>query len=76
MPVIQMQFTDMHIEKELQTYGRGGKRWEKYIGMSGKFIGMCGYGTSAPLEVVLKHFGMTVEAIVAAAKELDIRKNN
>jgi transketolase len=50
--------------------------WEKYIGMSGKFIGMCGYGTSAPLEVVLKHFGMTVENIVATAKELSIRKNN
>jgi transketolase len=50
--------------------------WEKYIGISGKFIGLCGYGVSAPLEVVLKHFGMTVENIVAAAKELDIRKNN
>jgi transketolase len=50
--------------------------WEKYIGMSGKFIGMCGYGTSAPLEVVLKHFGMTIENVVAAAKELCIRKNN
>jgi transketolase len=50
--------------------------WEKYIGVSGKFIGMCGYGTSAPLEVVLKHFGMTIENVVAAAKELCIRKNN
>ena len=47
--------------------------WEKYIGISGKFIGMCGYGTSAPLEVVLKHFGMTVENIVAAARESSIR---
>jgi transketolase len=47
--------------------------WEKYIGMNGKFIGMCGYGTSAPLEVVLKHFGMTVENIVAAARESSIR---
>ena len=48
--------------------------WEKYIGVSGKFIGMCGFGASAPLEVVLKHFGMTVENIVAAAKELSIRQ--
>ncbi|MCC6126873.1 MAG: transketolase [Pirellulales bacterium] len=47
--------------------------WEKYIGMSGKFIGLCGYGTSAPLEVVLKHFGMTAENIAAAAKELAVR---
>ena len=50
--------------------------WEKYIGMSGKFIGMCGYGASAPLNVVMKHFGMTVENVTAAAKDLSIRKNN
>jgi transketolase len=50
--------------------------WEKYIGVSGKFIGMSGYGASAPLEVVLPHFGMTVENVVAAAKELSIRQKN
>jgi transketolase len=43
--------------------------WEKYIGRCGKFIGMCGYGASAPVSVVLKHFGFTVDNVVAAAKE-------
>jgi transketolase len=50
--------------------------WEKYIGISGRFIGMSGYGASAPLEVVLPHFGMTVENIAAAAKEISIRQKN
>jgi transketolase len=43
--------------------------WEKYIGRCGKFIGMCGYGASAPVSVVLKHFGFTVENVIAAVKE-------
>jgi transketolase len=43
--------------------------WEKYIGRCGKFIGMCGFGASAPVGVLLKHFGFTVDNIVAAAKE-------
>ena len=43
--------------------------WERYIGDGGKFIGMCGFGASAPAGVLLKHFGFTVENVVAAAKE-------
>ncbi len=44
--------------------------WEKYIGPCGQFIGMCGFGASAPVGVLLKHFGFTVENVVAAAKKL------
>jgi transketolase len=40
--------------------------WEKYLGPSGKFIGMIGYGASAPIGVLLEHFGITAEKIVAA----------
>jgi transketolase len=43
--------------------------WEKYIGQNGQFIGMCGFGASAPIGVLLKHFGMTVDNVVAAAKK-------
>ena len=42
--------------------------WEKYIGPRGQFVGMCGFGASAPVGVLLKHFGFTVENVVAAAK--------
>ena len=44
--------------------------WDKYIGRCGKFVGMCGYGASAPVNVVLKHFGFTVENVYNAAKEI------
>ncbi len=44
--------------------------WEKYLGPQGKFIGMHGYGASAPAQAVFKHFGFTPENIVAQAKSL------
>ena len=44
--------------------------WERYIGDHGKFIGMSGYGVSGPAGVLLKHFGFTVENIIATAKSL------
>ncbi len=43
--------------------------WSRYVGMSGCSIGMHSFGASAPLKSLLKHFGFTVEHIVAAAKE-------
>jgi transketolase len=43
--------------------------WERFVGMSGTSIGMHTFGASAPLKAVLKHFGFTVEHVVAAAKE-------
>jgi transketolase len=42
--------------------------WEKYIGPGGQFVGLCGFGASAPVGVLLKHFGFTVENVVTAAK--------
>jgi transketolase len=44
--------------------------WEKYIGPAGGFIGMSGFGASAPAGALLTHFGFTVENVVAAAKRL------
>ena len=43
--------------------------WERFIGQNGQFIGICGFGASAPIGVLLKHFGFTVENVVAAAKK-------
>ncbi|MBL8691916.1 MAG: transketolase [Rhodospirillaceae bacterium] len=42
--------------------------WEPYIGDKGAFIGMTGFGASAPAEALYKHFGITPEATVAAVK--------
>lgn len=44
--------------------------WEKYIGDSGRIIGMKTYGASAPVDVIFKHFGFTVENVVKTAKEI------
>jgi transketolase len=43
--------------------------WERYIGDRGTFVGMHSFGASAPVEVVFKGFGITVESVVRAAKE-------
>jgi transketolase len=42
--------------------------WERWIG-DGVFIGMQGFGASAPAEALYRHFGITAEAVVAAVKK-------
>jgi transketolase len=42
--------------------------WERYLGAAGSFIGMTGFGASAPAGDLYKHFGITAAAVVAAAK--------
>ncbi len=43
--------------------------WARYVGTTGQSIGMHTFGASAPLNALQKHFGFTVENIVAAAKD-------
>lgn len=40
--------------------------WDSLIGQDGIFIGMKGFGESAPAEVLYKHFGITADAVVEA----------
>jgi len=42
--------------------------WRKYVGLDGAVIGLDSFGASAPAEVLYQHFGITVEAIVTAAR--------
>ena len=42
--------------------------WDRYIGPDGDFVGMEGFGASAPAPDLYKHFNITAEAAVAAAK--------
>lgn len=44
--------------------------WERYLGDRGIFIGMSSFGASAPYEVLYKEFGITVEAVIAAARKV------
>jgi len=43
--------------------------WDRFIGVDGIFIGMHGFGASAPIEQLYPHFGITAEAAVKAAEE-------
>ncbi|MFN3512701.1 MAG: transketolase [Phenylobacterium sp.] len=42
--------------------------WERFIGEDGVFVGMKGFGASAPAERLYQEFGITPEAVAAAAK--------
>ncbi len=44
--------------------------WERYLLASGQFVGMTGFGASAPFETLYEHFGITVEAVVGHARQL------
>jgi transketolase len=43
--------------------------WERYVGGSGRVIGMTTFGASAPLKELQRKFGFEADGIVAAAKE-------
>jgi len=43
--------------------------WERFIGDDGIFVGMKGFGASAPYEKLYEGFGITADAVVEAAKD-------
>ncbi|TFW34222.1 transketolase [Massilia horti] len=44
--------------------------WYKYVGLDGAVVGIDTFGESAPAGVLFKHFGFTVENVVAKAKSV------
>jgi len=44
--------------------------WERWLGAKSAFVGMTGFGASAPAPDLYRHFGITAEAVAAAAKKL------
>ena len=42
--------------------------WDRWIGNTGDFVGMTGFGASAPYKELYERFGITPDAIVAAVK--------
>jgi transketolase len=41
--------------------------WARWLGDAGEFVGMTGFGASAPAEVLYREFGITAEAVATAA---------
>lgn len=51
--------------------------WDQFIGTDGIFIGMDGFGASAPMEELYKHFGITAENLVnQVVTRLEANANN
>ena len=48
----------------------GGFGWEKYVSSPDAFIGMTGFGESAPAPALYTHFGITSDAITDKARRL------
>ncbi|MDY6859226.1 MAG: transketolase [Pseudomonadota bacterium] len=44
--------------------------WGKLLGDNSAFVGMHGFGASAPIAALYQHFGITAEAVAAAARNL------
>ncbi len=44
--------------------------WRKYVGLDGAVVGIASFGESAPGCVLMKHFGFTVENVVATVKSV------
>lgn len=43
--------------------------WDRYIGLDGAFVGMAGFGASAPAGALYEHFGITAQAVADAARQ-------
>lgn len=44
--------------------------WDKYLLVAGRFVGMTGFGASAPYQQLYEHFGITPDAVAQQAVEL------
>ncbi|HEV2099187.1 MAG TPA: transketolase [Stellaceae bacterium] len=44
--------------------------WDRWIGSRGAFVGMHGFGASAPVEALYPHFGITPDRVAEAARSL------
>ena len=67
--VLPPQVTARISVEQASTFG-----WERYVGTSGRMIGMHTFGASAPMKELQRRFGFEPERIVEIAKELLGRK--
>jgi transketolase len=44
--------------------------WARWLGDDGEFVGMTGFGASAPAGELYSNFGITAEAVAAAAERV------
>ena len=44
--------------------------WDRYLGSEGEFVGMNGFGASAPIADLMTRFGLTPENVVERARKI------
>jgi transketolase len=66
--VLPPQVTARVAVEQASTFG-----WDRYVGPSGRVIGMKTFGASAPLKALQRKFGFEPENVVAAAREVLVR---
>ncbi|MDB3993385.1 transketolase [Gammaproteobacteria bacterium] len=59
------------VQQRLAVEASSPQYWAKYVGLQGKVIGLDRFGESAPGGVLMKHFGFTVENVIATVKSFD-----
>jgi transketolase len=47
--------------------------WARWLGEDGEFVGMTGFGASAPADVLYREFGITADAVALAAMRAIVR---
>jgi transketolase len=63
--VLPAQVTARIAIEQASTFG-----WDRYVGHSGRIIGMKTFGASAPLKELQKKFGFEPDSVVTATKEI------
>ena len=63
--VLPPQVTARVVVEQASTFG-----WERYVGSSGRIIGMKTFGSSAPLKELQKKFGFDPDQVAAVVREL------
>lgn len=66
----QQQVLPAQVSKRVAVEAQTKDFWYKYVGLNGRIIGMDSFGESAPAGELFKLFGITTEAVLAAAEEL------
>ncbi len=44
--------------------------WERYVGLEGGVVGLDHFGASAPIDILYERLGITVDAVIARAREV------
>jgi transketolase len=57
-----------HLHRRVAVEAASPLGWHRWVGTDGEVLGMRGFGASAPGDVLQRHFGFTVDAVVAAAR--------